>query len=285
MKKIVALILALVCVFSFASCDDECEKHIDADENGKCDVCEADYTCPGHVDADANGVCDECSAPYEEAPAADTLEAALATLLHCYENSAPTKVVTEVERTIGEGAYTLDGLYTLVTGTYAGKLATVYIAEYEELRTVEEGVDDILSEIKPMRYVKEFLEGRGVREDGGDWKSSGLNFAPSAGDISLNISLDLINNPKFTNEKYNNTFSFVVPKENIKSVFGATDGKANIEADSNVRVSITNNGATITSVTITYSVSADDDIPRQAVTMTTTYSYNAETVSIDVDAQ
>lgn len=64
--KIFALILAVCCLSSlFVSCKADCETHTDADNNGKCDVCDADYTptpCETHTDADNNLVCDVCTA-------------------------------------------------------------------------------------------------------------------------------------------------------------------------------------------------------------------------------
>ncbi|MBO5879078.1 MAG: hypothetical protein J6Q68_00800 [Clostridia bacterium] len=282
MKKYIAIMLAVLCLFSVVSCNGTtCEKHVDANEDGKCDVCETEYVCPGHVDADEDEVCDECGAPYVYVPEANTVEAALATLISCYANSAPTKVVTNTLRVIGTDAYDLEGTYTLVTGTFAGKVATVYHAQYEELRTVEEGADEILSEIKTVEYKKEFLEGKGVRENGGSWKNSGANFAPAAGSIALNISLDDITNVEFTNEKYNNTVTFSVPKAKIKTVFGVTDGLVNLDADSAVQVTITNNGATVTSVTLSYSIKKSGDVPAQTVTISTVYSYEIQTLTIE----
>lgn len=67
MKKLLSLILALLCVFSLASCvggSNECTAHTDADGNMYCDTCNAIYICPNHIDADANSFCDTCLAPY-----------------------------------------------------------------------------------------------------------------------------------------------------------------------------------------------------------------------------
>lgn len=283
MKKIIAITLAMLCLLSVVSCSgSNCEKHTDADGNGICDTCQTEFTCPAPADANEDAICDECGAPYTPpAPAEGTVEAAIATLIRCYENSAPTRVDIETVRVVGTDAYTLDGVYTLVTGTFAGKIATIYHAKYEELRTIAEGVDDIVSEIKEVEYKKEFLEGKGVREDGGSWKASGTNFAPSAGSIALNISLDDIENVKFTNAKYNNTVSFSVPKSKIKTVFGATDGVVNVDADSAVQVTITNNGATVTSVTLSYTIKKSGDVPAQTVTISTIYSYDIQTLTIE----
>ncbi len=86
MKKLLSLLLAVVFVFSLASCSDTevCERHIDvdgdmycdfclaifscshedADVNGLCDACGAKYVCPEHQDVNSDGICDRCKAEY-----------------------------------------------------------------------------------------------------------------------------------------------------------------------------------------------------------------------------
>ena len=70
MKKLFAILLALIMVFSLAACDEEpCTKHTDADGNNLCDNCGAtidsgdkgNAPCT-HNDADIDGVCDICGA-------------------------------------------------------------------------------------------------------------------------------------------------------------------------------------------------------------------------------
>lgn len=58
LSTILALALALTLVFALVSCG--CDEHVDSDNDGKCDECEADY-CATHVDADRNGICDHGS--------------------------------------------------------------------------------------------------------------------------------------------------------------------------------------------------------------------------------
>ena len=67
--------LALVMVFSLASCKSKCEKkgHVDSDNDLICDRCEAKISASiadepentehtVHTDTDANGYCDGCNA-------------------------------------------------------------------------------------------------------------------------------------------------------------------------------------------------------------------------------
>ena len=64
-----ALVLTALLAVSCGGGDDgeggePCTKHVDANGDSKCDVCEEDYTCPGHRDANSDGKCDVCTAAY-----------------------------------------------------------------------------------------------------------------------------------------------------------------------------------------------------------------------------
>ena len=56
LSTILVLALALALALTLVSCG-ECSEHVDSDNDGKCDECDADY-CAGHVDADKDGICD-----------------------------------------------------------------------------------------------------------------------------------------------------------------------------------------------------------------------------------
>ena len=83
MKKILTFILVLTLVvalaITFIACDKEepaeseetqCPAHVDADDNGKCDLCSADFEdgveCASHRDADDDGKCDICAANFDD---------------------------------------------------------------------------------------------------------------------------------------------------------------------------------------------------------------------------
>ena len=75
LATLVSAVLALVCLFAFVSCGDDCT-HRDADDNGKCDMCDEEFmdgddtpdtpdtpeepeVCE-HTDVDDDGKCDSC---------------------------------------------------------------------------------------------------------------------------------------------------------------------------------------------------------------------------------
>lgn len=232
MKKIIAMILALTCIFAL-------------------------FSCGGNEAIDAT--------------------------VDCYANSAPTKVVTTTTRNLvddfDEVIYTLGSEYVLVTGKVGDKIATVSKYWDEQLRTVSSGANAVV--VGPIEKVEgsdEFLQGMGRRTNGGRWQADGLNFAPTKGSIAINITEDNVKDIKYTEQKYNNVLTFVVEYDKIGEVFGTNeDGEAIILSDSDIEVSITNNGAQITGITLSYTIDADGDFPAQNVVVATAYTYAAET--------
>lgn len=191
-----------------------------------------------------------------------------------YAISEPTKIVTSHTTQIGN--VTLSGEEVLVTGSIDGKMATVYEYWYEELTGIDEGGGEIVYDVKKVvSGSKEYLEGSGVREDGGSWKKNAYNFAPVKGDIAINITEDIVNNVNYSG----NTLVFTVPEANIESVFGVET-----EFEGDVKVSITNDGAVITGIVIEYTISAesDDDVeyPDSVVIISTSYTYDLELISL-----
>ena len=239
MKKIIALILALVCVFALAACGED-------------------------------------PVP-EKTPEEIAIEATLA----CYALSAPTKVVTKTSRDF-DGYYELKGEYILVTGKIDGKLATVKTYTQDVFRTIDAGSGtDILEPIYQIEGSEEYLEGKGYRTNGGKWAEDGLNFAPTAGSLGIAITTANITEIKYTESKYNNVLSFTVPEENVDAVFGVDeDGNSFFDHESDIKVTVTNNGAVITGIVIEYQIEADDEYPGQNVSIITDYSYELETVTL-----
>ena len=210
----------------------------------------------------------------------------IAVTQECYSNSLPTKIVTnslqEVLDDKGKVTNTLTGSYVTTVGKIGGKNAAVRTYEQETLDTVNAGAGSFVSgPIKVQKGIEEYLEGYGLRTNGGDWKSKGLNFAPAMGTIAIKFTAADVTNVKYTEGKYDNVLTFTVPHKNIEKIFGYDyNGNDLIEADSNVYVEIHNNGAVVTSVTIFYSIDASVDFPARDITLTTTYSYDVEKIEI-----
>ena len=241
MKKIIAMILALLCVFAVVSCGDDEEI-------------------------------------VEKTPEEIAIEATLA----CYAASAPTKVVTKSVRDFGADAYKLNADYVLVTGRIDGKIATVRTYSEDRLLSVEDGSGSvILNPIQTFPGSDEYLEGKGRRVDGGAWIEDGLNFAPTAGSLTINITKDNVTDITYSEAKFNNVLSFTIAYDKVDEVFGTdADENSYFDNDSDVKVTITNDGAVITRVVIEYSIEEDDEYPAQSVVIDTTYSYDLEAVTL-----
>ena len=240
MKKIIALMLALVCCFALFACGEE--------------------------EVVTNGVLDTIT---------------------YYGNSQPTRVETVTCQTIldddGVSAVEeLNGNYVLVTGKINGKIATVKTYTQDVLRSIEDGsTDKVLPPKTTVSGSEEYLEDYGYRVNGGAWNPDGYNFSPALGAIAIGITEANVGSYTYTEEKYNNTLTFTVANAKIGEVFGVDeDGVPMIIADSDVDVVITNNGAVVTSITLSYYVEADGDYPAREVTVSVSYTYAVEEVTL-----
>lgn len=207
----------------------------------------------------------------------DEIEASVASVNEMYENSAPTKAYITTVKAVDGVEY--NGEYTLVTGKVGGAIATQYTYSYEVLRPVDEGAgSNILDAKKVISGSKEFLDGKGVRVNGGSWNPDGYNFAPTSGAIAINITMSNIKDPVYAD----NTLTFKVAPEKAQEVFGtALDNNLEEGAISgDIEVSVTNAGSVITGVVITYSVEGEDDYPDSVITITAEYSYDLQKITM-----
>lgn len=191
-----------------------------------------------------------------------------------FEASKPTKTVITTTQSFGETILT--GEYVLTTGYVDGKIATVYTAEYQELLSVEEGgaSDVIQGDVITRTEKKEYLEGKGVRENGGAWDKNGENFALETGPVSLNLSSEYIKT--FTYE--NNLLRCAVAAANTAEVLGLAEDLA-----SDVSIEVKDDGASVTVVTISYVIAADADtgVEETNVSIKAEYHYDLEKITID----
>ena len=199
-----------------------------------------------------------------------------------YAVSEPTKVV--ISQTTLLGSVTLKGGSTLATGALNdGKTATVYTYNYEVLQSVQAGAGPVITPImgEPLSGSREYVEGFGVRYDGGGWDATGTNFAPKAGSIAINLDASKLKGCVYTTDGELQTLSFTVEAKNVASVFGSDAS----EIASDVNVVITANTAVITGITISYSeeiVPDDEDVeyPAANVTISTVYTYGIEEITL-----
>ena len=190
-----------------------------------------------------------------------------------FEASQPTKSVVVTEQQFGTN--NLKGVYTVTVGTVDGAEAAVETTEQYRLTTIPEGSGQEIMDYQLVESNKrEYIAGKGVRVNGGNWDGTAPSIIPVKGAMSINMSDSLISNARYENK----TLTFTVSAANSAAVFGEA---STLAADSTV--TITNDGVRITGITITYILGADAEAGLQetVVTITATYTYDLEPITID----
>ncbi len=225
MKKIIALILVLGCVFALAAC-------------GK--------------------------------------EKSLESVSAMYAASKPTK--SELVYSHDLGGVTLTNRYSIVNGEVDGKAASVYTSYEESLRTVEDGgINNEIKEIIVKEEIKlEAIEGIGSRVNGGEWDPEGKVTSIYRGVITLKLTEDTTSNVEYKDH----VLTLNVPAASTASVFGS-ELAATIDGD--VSVTIVDDGAVITAVTLVYNVKGNSDVNLAASKMTVNVNYSYDIERIDIE--
>ena len=186
-----------------------------------------------------------------------------------FNRSTPTKSESVIVAEFQDNVLTTTTVIKsgMIDGKYA---AATYERVEEELRTVSDGSNATkLDSIKQTTTVKEFLEGRGVRTNGGNWDPSLPNFSPKEGEITLNLSDTMIFNPKVDGNK----MSFSVEGKNTKSVFGVDFGTI-------VSAVIEHDGASITSIKLEYVAPMTESLPATKFSVEIKYFYGIQNITI-----
>lgn len=186
-----------------------------------------------------------------------------------FSASEPTMSVTTDTQIYG--SITLNGKYTLIIGKIDGKSATQYIANYDKIDTIENGSGTVITgPVTNVTETKEYVDGRGLRENGGKWKDED-DFAPSKGDISLNLTSETVTEYTFEN----NVFTCVISPDNTEAVFGVGNAIA-----AEVNLVIKTDGVVITEINISYELEAQGEYPAVSVTTNTVYSYDIQSITL-----
>ena len=192
-----------------------------------------------------------------------------------YNMSAPTKVSAVTKQTIS--ATTLTCTYELVTGQVDNLPASVYTVVSEEFDSVENGgaTDVVKPLIKSTTKKTEAIQGVGSRVNGGEWNPEGTIWSIGRGGMAINLD-----NASVTNVTYaDHVLSFTVPQANVAVVLGE-DYSKNIDSD--VEITITVDGAVVTSIELHYFLKGDESIhlPQSEMKVTVDYTYDIEKITI-----
>ena len=245
MKRIIAILLALCCVFSVVACDNK-----GGDSTGGQEL--------------------------------DTL----AKFSAMFASSVPTKSVTEVTEEFG--GVTLNSVYTLTTGTANGKATSIYTSSVETLNSIENAE---LKLKKTSKQEKWYYEGLGISTDKGRrWNADGVDFAPVAGSLALNLKEEYIEFYEYKVNDATETLYLEVTYEYATTVLSAFLNDDQV-IDEDVYITVVAAGGRITSMQIEYcvyqhDVGSDDNsvvFDDMVVLIDVSYSYDIQDINITVD--
>ena len=179
------------------------------------------------------------------------------------DTSRPTRSFVRTKETVGDTV--LNGEYTLITGTSDGKAAATYDSAQDRPLSA-----DYISYVTEYTH-KEYLEGYGVRVDGGDWSPNEPNFAAEKSIISFNLTSNIISDLQY--DETSGILTFIIAADKTAEAF-----KQEIPAD--VSVLIANDGEHITNILLSYTIPASGQTDEISVEIQAIYSYEQELLSI-----
>lgn len=200
----------------------------------------------------------------------------VSTVAAMYKMSEPTKIVASTKQDIG--GLELNCNYELVTGHVDNRPASVFTVNSEEIRTVEDGGNnqEVKDLIKKTTRKTEAIEGTGSRVNGGDWDPNGAPYKIVRGGMALNLKEEYMQNVKYENH----TLTFTVTSQNAAAVLGESYA-GNVSGD--VKVTIVDDGAVITSIELNYLIKGDESINlvESEMTVKVIYTYDLERITIE----
>ena len=247
MKKLIAALLAFCCIFAVVSCDTTPEVD-DSNEN-------LDEEMVAQIDA----------------------------VLAMFEDSIPTKSVTNTSETVG--GFTIKSSAYLATGMINGKKASVYEGSYQSLSEVGNTFDMVTTETESRWYI----EGEGVSTDKGvTWDSEAGDFAPKSGFIKLSVKKSQIKEAEYYTGT--STLELVVDKAYATEVVGSYL-EAGQSIDSDIIITIVTAGGRVTGLKLEYTIPAHQidvedseaviNVPETTIVVDAKYSYGLQNITFE----
>ncbi len=249
MKKILAILLALACLFSVCACAED-ETPNDNNNNQNDDGTQTNA---------------EILALFED----------------LLSKSAPTK--SYVVTTEDFGRNHLESTVTITAGTVDGKDATVMVIEKQTLNDVENRELNLVETTVTNQW---YLEDKGVSYDKGRrWDSTGTNFAPKAG--SLKLELDEENFSSIEYDEATGTLKLVTPYQTAAKVLSAYI-PSGIEHEFDTTITVVAAGGRITNIKIEYTIESEDigdittsvEVPEITVVINANYYYDLQDITL-----
>lgn len=240
MKKTVAILLVLACVFALGACS-------------------------------GSGTQTPNTPPLAPPASTSSAQDSLDTLADLIRTSAPTQsMVTTVT---GTKDVNLKSELTITMGELSGKEAALYVHEYESF-------NDLGSKDAKTLTVetKEYVDGMGLRIDGGLWEPDQGNFVrkivPYRLTLDATVVKSLLVNADITEA------TFVVPLENATDVFTSFDSKTIASMTSDISVTIKTDGTAVTLMALEYSIKSVAGMENPTVKVVAEYSYDLQSITL-----
>lgn len=237
MKKLIAILLALVCMLSVCACSAP-----PAGGNG-------DLTPP----ADAE------------------LQEVLDALSELIRTSTPTQ--SKVATLTGNADINLKSDLTITMGELSGKTAALYVHEYETLNDV--GATEAKTKVVE---TKEYVDGMGLRIDGGLWEVDQPSFVRRLTPYRMNLDGTLIKSVRTSDDGM--IIAFTVPMDNASDVFTSFDAKTIASMTSDISVRIETDGSAVTCMEIVYDTKGVTNMTNPKVEIKAQYSYDLQSITL-----
>lgn len=206
--------------------------------------------------------------PPADAEVQDILDA----LSELIRTSTPTQ--SKVTTVTGNADINLKSDLTITMGELSGKTAALYVHEYESL-------NDVGATVAKTKVVetKEYVDGMGLRIDGGLWEIDQPSFVRRLTPYRINLSDGtLIKSVRASDDGM--IVSFTVPMDNASEIFTSFDAKTIASMTSDISVRIETDGSSVTAMSIVYDTKSVTNMANPTVEIKAQYSYDLQSITL-----
>lgn len=240
MKKLIAILLVLACMFALAAC---------------------------------GGGASNAPAPLTP-PAANETQDILDALSDLIKTSVPTQ--SKVNTVTGTADVNLKSETVITMGELSGKEAALYVHEEEVFNDL--GATEAKSLVVETMEFVDGMGLRVNAAKGGAWEAEGLNFVRRIMPYRMELDATLIKSLLVNEDK--TEFSFVIPQDNASDVLTGIDSKTIASMLSDISVTIKTDGSAVTYMELNYSTKSAPNFENPAVKIVAEYSYDLQSITL-----
>ncbi len=241
MKKLIAILLVLACMFALAAC---------------------------------GGGTSNTPGTSLTPPAANETQDILDALSDLIRTSVPTQ--SKVNTVTGTADINLKSETVITMGELSGKEAALYVHEEEVLNDL--GATEAKSLVVE---TMEFVDGMGLRVNaasGGVWEPDGASFVRRITPYRMELDATLIKSLLVNEDR--TEFSFVIPLDNASDVLTGIDSKTTTSMLSDISVTIKTDGSAVTYMELNYSTKNVSHFENPTVKVVAEYSYDLQSITL-----